>query len=104
MNVGYIKYVAAAFKIQGPYLSTVCLSKKRQTVVCFFSESFTQKAPLWWPVRELSFLCGAEIKICRLLSASAQLERVSGSWLANLSRSAEPNPCTVCKGATDDAF
>lgn len=56
MNVGSIKHVAAAFKIQGPYLSTVCLSKKRQTVVCFFSEGFTQKAPLWWPVRELSFL------------------------------------------------
>lgn len=50
MNVGSIKHVAAAaFKIQGPYLSTVGLSKKRQTVVCFFSEGFTQKAPLWWP-------------------------------------------------------
>lgn len=45
-----------------------CVKSARQWSVS--SPWASQKAPLWWPGRELSLLRGAEIKTCRLLSVA----------------------------------
>lgn len=87
-----MKYVAAAFKIQvGFYVSTVCLCKKRQTVVCFFSVGSTEGASVVaWKGSCPSYV------VLKLKHAVSSLWLCSaGESIGNLSRPAKSNPFTV---------